>query len=67
MDSVSVDREIDYALFNKRFKDRLIPVLLDDIVGFPWILEELAPLSAADSLDAVAAAVSERLRGVPAA
>jgi TIR domain len=67
VESVSVNREIDYVLTTKRFKDRLIPVLLDEVTGYPWILEELLPLNAADSLDSVATAVSERLRGVPAA
>ena len=65
--SVLVNREIDYALTNRRFKDRLVPVLLDEAPEFPWILEEMSPVSAASPLDAVAVTVAERLRGVPVA
>ena len=39
-----VDREIEYALSQKQYQDRLIPVAVGDDVDmddFPWILKEL--------------------------
>ncbi|MFN0148894.1 MAG: TIR domain-containing protein [Dehalococcoidia bacterium] len=66
-DSVSVSRDLDYVLTTKRFKDRLIPVLLDGTRDYPWILDEMSPVSAAASLDEVAETVAQRLGRVPAA
>ncbi len=36
-----VMRDIEYALTNKRFKDRLIPVVARPTRDVPWILKEL--------------------------
>ena len=36
-----VKREIDYALGEPRFKDRLIPVVVRPVKEIPWILETL--------------------------
>ena len=39
--SNNVQREIDFALSQPRFKNRLIPVVMRPTRDIPWILEEL--------------------------
>jgi hypothetical protein len=50
LDSEFVRRDIDYALGEKRFKSRLIPVLVGDSEDFPsdripWILKRLKTIT----------------------
>lgn len=42
VNSPSVRSEIDYALSNPRFRDRLIPVMARPTQSVPWILEKLS-------------------------
>lgn len=41
--SESFRRETEYALGSKRFRDRLIPVIVKDTPELPWILRHLNP------------------------
>ena len=41
--SESFLHETEYALGSKRFRDRLIPVILKDTPELPWILRHLNP------------------------
>jgi len=41
--SESFRRETEYALGAKRFRDRLIPVIVKDTPKLPWILRHLNP------------------------
>ncbi len=41
-------KELEYALFSQKFKDRLIPVILRPDAEMPWILRRLQPLEAHD-------------------
>jgi hypothetical protein len=41
--SESFRRETEYALGSKRFRDRLIPVIVKDTPKLPWILRHLNP------------------------
>jgi len=41
--SESFRRETEYALGSKRFRDRLIPVIIKDTPELPWILRRLNP------------------------
>jgi hypothetical protein len=44
--SESIQKEIDYALTNARFKGRLIPVVIGSPSNIPWILETLPTIEA---------------------
>ena len=44
MESRWVSHEISYVLGERRFRGRLIPVLLRPTKGAPWILESLQPV-----------------------
>lgn len=63
-----VKREIDYALVNERFAQRLIPVLLpeSDPDQIPWILETMPMLKADKSASATANRIAAAL-SAPAA
>jgi hypothetical protein len=39
--SAFVQREIEYALGDERFKGRLVPVVVRSVKEIPWILEKL--------------------------
>jgi hypothetical protein len=39
-----VQKEIDFALSQQRFKNRLIPVVVRPTKGIPWILEKQQPI-----------------------
>ncbi len=39
--SEPVQRDVQYALGSKRFKNRLIPVMIKSTTRFPWILKDL--------------------------
>lgn len=41
--SESFRRETEYALGSKRFRDRLIPVIVKETPELPWILRHLNP------------------------
>lgn len=41
--SESFQRETEYALSTKRFRNRLIPVIIEDTPELPWILRHLNP------------------------
>jgi hypothetical protein len=42
--SPNVRREIEYALGSKRFRDRLIPIIVKKTDRIPWILHHLNPV-----------------------
>lgn len=42
--STHVIREIEYALSEKRFKGRLIPVVTRPTREIPWVLRDLSPI-----------------------
>ena len=62
--SDSVKREIDYAITSKRFRGRLIPVLVKQTTEFPWVLARLQ-LEQGDPSH-VARKIAKRLRAVAA-
>lgn len=49
MKSESFRGETEYALGSKRFRDRLIPVIVKDTPELPWILRHLNPEKGAPS------------------
>ena len=63
--SDAVKHEIDYALSTKRFRERLIPVMVKRTKRFPWILAELQ-IEQGEPSD-VAKRIAKRLRTASAA
>jgi hypothetical protein len=62
--SDSVKREIEYAITSKRFRERLIPVMVKRTTGFPWVLSQLQ-IEQGEPSD-VAKRIAKRLRAVAA-
>jgi TIR domain len=60
----SVGRDVQYALGSERFRDRLIPVLLQPSDKIPWILRRLKGSQGTPA--EVAGQISNRLRQSPA-
>ena len=63
--SDSVKREIDYAITSRRFRERLIPVLVKRTAGFPWVLAQLQLEQGEPS--EVAKRIAKRLRAAASA
>ncbi len=59
----SVGRDVQYALGSERFRDRLIPVLLQPSDKIPWILRRLKWSQGTPA--EVAGQISDRLRQPP--
>ena len=63
--SDTTTRELEYVLSTSRFKDRVIPVVLDANVALPWILRRLPLVTVgktpADDIDRAAKAVVRTL------
>jgi len=59
--SEGLKREIDYALTSKRFKHRLIPVIVKPTAKIPWILQRLRPETGDPS--SVSKRIVRRLKG----
>lgn len=47
--SESAQRDLDYALGSKKFRDRLIPVIVKPTDKVPWILRSLGPVKGTPS------------------
>jgi len=57
-------QEIEYALSQPRFADRLIPVEVEKTADMPWILKRMHPVSAKNPVEAgeaVAKVLADRL------
>ena len=63
--SQSFTREMQYAIGEKRFRDRVIPVIVRRTQEMPWILKRLGPEKGNPRL--VSQRIVERLRGARAA
>lgn len=63
--SQSFTREMQYAIGEKRFRDRVIPVIVRRTTEVPWILERLGPEKGDPRR--VSRRIVERLRGSRAA
>ncbi len=63
-ESPSLRREVEYAVGNLRFKDRVVPIMLSHSVkNVPWILQKMSVIDAADhDMDRVAKLVATALR-----
>jgi hypothetical protein len=62
-----VQREIDYALGEPRFKGRLIPVVVRPVKEIPWILETLQVLKIDDDPERGSRRVLEALKRIQSA
>jgi hypothetical protein len=58
--SPALRREVEYAITNVRFKDRVVPIVLSrGVKNIPWILETMGVIDAADhDMDRVAKLVA---------
>jgi hypothetical protein len=64
--SSRIRHEIQYALGSPQFKDRLIPVLVRETRGYPWILNELniiEPHDPAEAAEQIIARLTKRPSG----
>jgi len=59
-ESEELAHEIEYALTSKRFRDRLIPVIVKPTKKLPWILDRLNPERGEPSQ--VSERIAERLK-----
>jgi TIR domain len=64
MRSTWVRREIEYALGELRYKDRLFPVLVRQTDDVPWILRELNMLSARQGAAKIGESIADALKQV---
>lgn len=62
LDSPYVMKELEYGLVASRVERRLIPVLLENSLKYPWILRTLKPVRANRSASQTAEVVLHRLR-----
>jgi hypothetical protein len=60
VDTPALGREVQYAISNLRFKDRVVPVILSrGVKNMPWILEKMSVIDAVDrDMDRVAKAIA---------
>jgi hypothetical protein len=60
VDTPALRREVQYAISNLRFKDRVVPVILSrGMKNIPWILEKMTVIDATDhDMDRVAKLVA---------
>jgi hypothetical protein len=66
-ESVALLHQVEYAITNLRFKDRVIPIVLSrDVKNFPWILQKMSVIDAADhDMDRVAKLVATAMQRPP--
>jgi hypothetical protein len=66
VDTPALRREVQYAISNLRFKDRVVPVILSrDMKNIPWVLEKMSVIDATDhDMDRVAKLVAITLHGL---
>jgi hypothetical protein len=62
-----VRHEIQYAVSNAQFRDRLIPVLVRPTNEIPWILRKLRVIGADQDADETARRIAKELRKAPVA
>ena len=62
--SAFVQREIEYALGDERFKGRLVPVVVRSVKEIPWILEKLDVLRIESNPERESRRVVEVLRRI---
>jgi hypothetical protein len=64
VDTPALRREVQYAISNLRFKDRVVPVILSgDVKNIPWILQEMNVIDAVDrDMDRVAKSIATVMR-----
>lgn len=67
LSSAHVQRDIEYALGDVRFKGRLLPVVVRPVKEIPWILETLNVLRIEPDLERGSQRVVEALRRIRAA
>ena len=66
LEAKHVNQEIDFALTNRHFKNRLFPVLgAVDAASIPWILRELGVANIEAGVSVVADGIAKRLIGEP--
>ncbi len=63
----TVQREIDFALGNPRFKGRLVPVVVRPVKSIPWILETLPTFKITSDPDRASRQVVQALRRIKSA
>ena len=64
VDTPALRREVQYAITNLRFKDRVVPVILSgDVKNIPWILQKMDVIDAVDrDMDRVAKSIATGMR-----
>lgn len=64
VDTPALRREVQYAISNLRFKDRVVPVILSrGMKNIPWILEKMSVIDATDhDMDRVAKSIATVMR-----
>lgn len=67
VESPWLKREISYALSERRFEGRLIPVVVRPVDKVPWILEKLKVLELSGDLKRSSRRVVQALKGKPSA
>ncbi|MEA2239755.1 MAG: hypothetical protein QOC81_4479 [Thermoanaerobaculia bacterium] len=63
VDTPALRHEVQYAVSNLRFKDRVVPVILSrGMKNIPWILEKMSVIDATDhDMDRVASSITTRM------
>jgi hypothetical protein len=63
-ESAAVLHQVEYAITNLRFKDRVVPIMLSrGVKNVPWILQKMSVIDAADQdMDRVAELVATAMR-----
>jgi hypothetical protein len=63
-ESVALLHQVEYAISNRRFKDRVVPIMLSrDLKNVPWVLNTMGVIDAADhDMERVAKLVATAMR-----
>ena len=56
--------ELEYALGNTKFKERIFPVLVRPTKNVPWILQKFELYDAKQSADKIGASIAQKLKRV---
>jgi hypothetical protein len=56
--------ELDYALGNSKFKERIFPILVRPTKNVPWILQKFELYDAKQSANKIGAAIAQKLKRV---
>jgi len=64
VDTPALQREVQYAISNLRFKDHVVPVILSrGMKNIPWVLEKMSVIDAVDrDMDRVAESIATVMR-----